>query len=114
MPRLRSRCCCDSQGCSEKRRRRFHGLKCEADSHQCLAWESDEKSGTVFAKNVSPNGLGKKAGFQVGDVILAINGSKPKTMLEAVDMLSRLPIGDEAVFTVQRADKMLELRVVAE
>ena len=29
-------------------------------------------------------------------------------------MLSLLPVGEEAAFTVQRADKMVELRIVAE
>ena len=73
-----------------------------------------EKEGVVFAGRVFPNGLAEKAGFQVGDVLTAINGKKPQTMLEAVDLLSRLPIGDKVVFTVQRADKTQELRVVAE
>jgi regulator of sigma E protease len=74
----------------------------------------DERSGTAFAKKVFPNGLAEKAGFQTGDVISAINGKKPQTRTEAIDMLSRLPIGEEAVFTIQRADKTRELRVVAE
>ena len=76
--------------------------------------EVDERSGTVFAKNVSPNGLAEKAGFQIGDVISAINGKRPQTRTEAVDMLGHLSIGEEAVFTIQRADKTQELRVVAE
>ena len=74
----------------------------------------DEKAGVVFAKTVFPNGLAAKAGFQIGDVILAINGKKPQTRNEAVDMFSRLPIGEEVTFTIQRADKTEELRIVAE
>ena len=35
-------------------------------------------------------------------------------MQEAVDLLSRLPIGEEVVFTIQRGEKTQELRVVAE
>jgi hypothetical protein len=77
-----------------------------------LAW--DQKQGVVFLKNVVPNGLAEKAGFHVGDVLLAINGKKPQTMQEAVEMLSRVSIGDEVMFSVQRADKTEELRVVAE
>ena len=73
-----------------------------------------EKEGVVFVHNILPKGLAEKAGLQVGDVILAINGKKPKAMQEAVDMLSRVSIGDEVVFSVQRADKTKELRVVAE
>lgn len=73
-----------------------------------------EKQGVVFAHNIIPKGLAEKAGIQIGDVILAINGKKPKTMQEAVDMLSRVSIGDEVVFSVQRADETKELRVTAE
>jgi hypothetical protein len=73
-----------------------------------------EKQGVVFAHNIFPKGLADKAGLQVGDVIVAINGTKPKKMLEAVDILGHVSIGDEVVFTVQRADKTKELRVVAE
>jgi hypothetical protein len=50
----------------------------------------------------------------MGDVTVAINGTSPKTMQEAVDMLSRVSIGDEVVFSIQRADQTKELRVVAE
>ncbi|MCE5302617.1 MAG: PDZ domain-containing protein [Planctomycetaceae bacterium] len=73
-----------------------------------------EKNGMVFTHNIIPKGLVEKAGIQVGDVILAINGKKPQTMQEAVDMLSRVSIGDEVVFSIQRADETKELRVVAE
>ena len=55
-----------------------------------------------------------KAGLQVGDVISAINGKRPHTVAEAVDMLGHISIGDEVVFTIQRADKPQELRVVTE
>jgi S1-C subfamily serine protease len=68
----------------------------------------------IFARNIVPHSLAEKAGLQSGDVISAINGKRPQTRTEAVDMLSRLPIGEEAVFTIQRADKTQELRVVAE
>ena len=68
----------------------------------------------VFAGKVFPNGLAEKAGFQVGDIVSAINGKKPQTVQEAVDLLSRLPIGDEVVFTVRRGEKTEELRVVTE
>jgi hypothetical protein len=76
--------------------------------------EMAEKQGMVFVKNVVPNGLAEKAGFQVGDVLSAINGKKPQTMQEAMGMLSGLPIGDKVVFTVPRGEKTEELRVVAE
>ena len=73
-----------------------------------------EKQGVLFAGKIIANSLAEKAGFQIGDVISAINGKKPQTRTEAVDMLGHLPIGEEAVFTIQRADKTQELRVIAE
>lgn len=73
-----------------------------------------EKQGVVFAHNIFPKGLAEKAGLQVGDVIVAINGKKPKRMQDAVEMLGHASIGDEVVFNVQRADQTVELRVVAE
>jgi hypothetical protein len=74
----------------------------------------DQKSGKVFAKQINHNGLAEKAGFQVGDILSAVNGKKPQTMQEAMEMLSDLPIGEEAVFRVQRGEKTQELRVIAE
>jgi hypothetical protein len=74
----------------------------------------DERSGTVFVRRVFPNGLCEKAGFQVGDVLLAINGKRLQTKVEATDMLGHLPVGEDAVFTIQRADKTQDLRIVAE
>jgi len=73
-----------------------------------------EKQGMVFAGGFVPNSLAEKAGFQIGDILSAINGKKPQTMLEAVDLLSRLPIGEEVVFTVRRGEDTEEIRVVAE
>jgi len=74
----------------------------------------DEKQGMIFAKMVFPNGLGQQAGIQQGDVVLAINAKRPTTLAEAMNLLSLLPIGEEAVFEIQRGDKTLELRVLAE
>jgi hypothetical protein len=68
----------------------------------------------VFASNITRNSLAEKAGFMMGDVLLAINDKNPKTVVEAADMLSDLRIGEEAVFTVQRKDKTKKLRIIVE
>jgi hypothetical protein len=74
----------------------------------------DEKQGVVFVKTVFPNGLGQQAGIQQGDVILAINAKQPTTLVEAMNLLSLLPIGEKAVFSIQRGDKTMELSVLVE
>jgi len=76
--------------------------------------EMAERQGMIFVKGFVPNSLAEKARFQIGDVVTAINGKKPQTMQEADDMLSRVPIGDKVVFTVQRGEKTEDLPVVAE
>ena len=72
------------------------------------------KQGIIVANSIAPNSLAEKAGFQPGDVLTAINGKQPQSAIEAVDMLSRLPVGEEVKFTILRAKKKQELRVVAE
>jgi len=74
----------------------------------------DEKQGVVFVKTVFPNGLGQQAGIQQGDVILAINAKQPTTLVEAMNLLSLLPIGEKAVINIQRGDKTMERSVLAE
>jgi hypothetical protein len=76
--------------------------------------ELGEKGGMVFAKKVQSNKLAEKAGFQVGDVLLIINGKKPQTMQEAVDMMAQIPVGDDAVFTIKRGTETIKLQVTAE
>lgn len=79
-----------------------------------LGIDLDETQGMIFAKRVVPNRLAEKAGIQQGDVISAINADRPKSKTDAAALLNRLPIGQEAVITVQRGGKNLEFRVQAE
>jgi hypothetical protein len=72
------------------------------------------KQGVIVAQSVAPNSLAAKAGFQPGDVLTAINGKRFQSAVEAVDILSRLPVGEEAKFSILRAKKSQELRVMAE
>ncbi len=73
-----------------------------------------EKQGKVFVGGLLPNSLGGKAGVQPGDVVLAINGKKPKDTLDATNLLGKLPVGEEAVIKVQRGENVKELHVTAE
>jgi hypothetical protein len=72
------------------------------------------KQGVIVAQSIAPNSLAEKAGFQTSDVLTAINGKRFQSAVEAVDTLSRLPVGEEAKFTILRAKQKQELRVVAE
>ena len=63
------------------------------------------KQGVIVAQSVAPNSLAEKAGFQPGDVLTAINGKRFQSAVEAVDTLSRLPVGEEAKFSILRAKK---------
>jgi len=69
---------------------------------------------TVFVERVLPNTPAKQAGFQDGDVILTINGRPVKRPLEFTEALSRLEVGDAAVFTIQRKTETRELQLVLE
>lgn len=76
--------------------------------------ELNEKETVVFAKRVFEKSLGEMAGIQAGDILLAVNGKKPSSMKEALEMLSRLPIGEKVTLAVSRANRMQKLSVVAE
>ena len=79
-----------------------------------LGIEMDELQGMVFAKKILPNQVAERLGMLQGDVIAAINGNRPKSIAKAKDILNGLPIGEEAVITIQRGGKSLEFRVQAE
>ncbi len=72
------------------------------------------KGGVVVANSIAPNSLAEKAGFQTGDVLMEINGKQFQSAIEAVDMLSRLPIGEAAKITIRRGTKTQKLQVVTE
>ncbi len=58
-----------------------------------------EEEGVVI-KSVSPNGVLGKAGFQVGDVILEIDGQAIKSPAGLADVLRALPANQKANFLV--------------
>jgi len=73
-----------------------------------------ERDSVVFANRVFEKSTGEKAGFQAGDILLAVNGKRPSSVTDAVDMLGRLTIGEKVLFTVGRANRTLKLSVIAE
>jgi len=73
-----------------------------------------EKSGGVVAEKVLPKGLGETVGIKPGDVFLSINGSKPKTTKEAMELLGKIQFGEESEIAVKRGTKTLKMGFTAE
>lgn len=73
-----------------------------------------DRQGVIFAGSVVPNSVAQRAGIQQGDVILSINGKQPAKVADAMELIGLLQIGEKSVIKIQRADKTLELSLVAE
>jgi len=65
----------------------------------------DERRGVIFTKQVVKGSLAEKAGIQVGDVIVSVNGEKPNSIEKATELLSSTVIGDTVTLEVERAGK---------
>ena len=74
----------------------------------------DERSDTVFAKNVFDDSLADQAGLETGDVIASINGEKPNNAQNANEMLGETEFGKEAIIEVMRAGKPLTIKMLCE
>lgn len=55
----------------------------------------------------------KKAGIDVGDVVLTINGREIKEPAEMKFRMATIPLGDKAIFTVLQNDREKQVRVEA-
>ncbi|MDD8017281.1 MAG: PDZ domain-containing protein [Bacteroidota bacterium] len=67
----------------------------------------------VRITNVTPNSPGEKAGLDINDEIVALNGYRARSS-EINDRISELKAGDDMTFTVFRNDKLMERRVKLE
>jgi S1-C subfamily serine protease len=56
----------------------------------------------VYIKDFTSNSTAKKAGIEIGDVIIAINGTKIRTFADLQGQLSRYNPGDKVSVQVQR------------
>lgn len=74
----------------------------------------DEKNGDVFAKEVFPIGLGSTIGIKPGDSLISINGKRPKTLKEAIDLLGKISFGEESEIVVKRIGKPVKVGFTAE
>jgi S1-C subfamily serine protease len=65
----------------------------------------------VFVTDVTDNGPAAKAGVEVGDVIVAINGKEIDDEVSLADMLSTKAPGDNVSVTIYRGDQPMTLKV---
>ena len=92
------------------------GAKCTYDTQTCLNHYSKSKDkgylglqydkaedGTVSVKSIYPNSPAVAAGFQVGDVLLALNGAKFADKEAMKKAKGEWKIGQTVTYTVKRA-----------
>lgn len=67
----------------------------------------------VIVTDVEPGSPGEKAGFQVADVILAIDGQKVRNYNAVRSYLENedLKVGDNLIFTINRDGKIMNLKI---
>jgi len=98
------------------------GEKCSADAQTCLnhmaampstGWLGLEfeksDAGAMKVKNVVAGSPAEKAGFELGDVLVAINGAKLSDEAAAKKAKGEWSVGQEVTYTVERkgAEKAL-------
>ncbi len=65
----------------------------------------------LFVREIRRNSLAEKAGFEVGDIILEIDGEKVNSISDFNVILMDTFVGDELNFKVKRGNKIIELKV---
>lgn len=66
----------------------------------------------VYVSEIIPDGAAQAAGFEEGDVIIALDGKVVKTMAEMQEMLAKRLPGDKVNVKILRGKKERELEVV--
>lgn len=65
----------------------------------------------VLVETVAPNGPAGKGGMKADDIILAMNGHSVRDGDELVNRIADMPIGSDAVFSIDRDGKRMDLKV---
>jgi S1-C subfamily serine protease len=65
----------------------------------------------VYVAEVQPNSAAEKGGIRIGDVITEINLNRVRNGAAVQEQMNRLRPGEQAVITVQRGGKQIELIV---
>ncbi|MFQ5444520.1 MAG: PDZ domain-containing protein, partial [Nitrospinales bacterium] len=77
-----------------------------------LGVQLQEADSGINVIQVGENSNAQKAGIQVGDVLLAMNGENLVGVDDLVDRLQTFNIGDRAVVRLRRGEEELELDVL--
>jgi serine protease DegQ len=73
----------------------------------------DVRRGALIS-NVAPSSAAERAGLAHGDVVLAVDGRPLRGAAQMRNRIGLVPLGDEAVLSVLRGDRMLKLHMHAE
>lgn len=76
-----------------------------------LADDANEKLRGVRLLEIKPGGPADQQGLKAGDLITAIGGEKVATLDQFADRLAKIPVGEKAVFSVERGDEKLSLPI---
>lgn len=73
-----------------------------------------QAGGMVVAERVMSKGLGESAGVRTGDIIVSINGIKPRSVREAMECMGGIRFGDESEIVVNRGGRNVRINFLAE
>jgi S1-C subfamily serine protease len=74
---------------------------------------TDPVEGGVAVVGLLPNGPASRAGIEVKDVILEVDGVEVSGRRELYDQMWKKRAGDELTFTIQRGEEIQEMRVMS-
>jgi len=74
----------------------------------------DKQGESIFAKQLLPDGIAKRAGIREGDVIVAINGDQPSTVDDAMEKMMAVGFGRELKVAVKRGTEQRTFGLKAE
>lgn len=92
----------------------IHRLSVRGFPVPILGMSLDQKGDVVFVNKVLPKTLAAKAGAKEGDVVLSINGSKPSSTTNAVELMAKTGFGDTCEVSIKRGSEDLTLALKPE
>jgi serine protease Do len=91
--------------------RGYMGVQIQAVTNEIAASMGRKDSKGAIVTTIVPNGPAAKAGFQQGDLVLALNGKPVDDNRDLTRRVAMIPAGANATFTVDRGGKPLTLTV---
>lgn len=74
-----------------------------------LGLSLDQKGDVIFVNKSLPETLAAKAGAKVGDVIIGVNGTKPSSVTNAVDLMAKTGFGETCEIAIKRGNDDIRL-----